>query len=140
MVAITSEPIVLDAIYRHLESPRAGAVLVFTGNVRDHNEGRSVSELEYEAYEEMALKLMERIADEMRERWALEKIVMVHRTGRLAVGETAVAVGVSTGHRNEAFEACRYGIDRIKAEVPIWKKERFEGGDAWLENAECSSR
>ncbi len=137
MYRIVSAPIELGPIYDVLQSPRAGAVLVFTGTVRDHNEGRSVDQLEYEAYAEMAEKLMAELGAEMTARWGLERVAMVHRVGPLAIGEVAVAVGVSAGHRQEAFEACRYGIDRLKAEVPIWKKEHFEAGAEWLENKEA---
>lgn len=136
MYRIVAEPIALGPLYETLQSPRAGAVLVFTGTVRDHNEGRSVSGLEYEAYAEMAEALMAALGAEMKERWGLEQVAMVHRVGSLAVGEIAVAVGVSASHRQAAFDACRYGIDRLKAEVPIWKKEHFESGAEWLENKE----
>lgn len=136
MYRIVSTPIELGPLYDYLHSPHAGAVLVFTGTVRDRNEGRSVSQLEYEAYAEMAEKLMAELGAEMKARWGLEQVAMVHRTGPLAIGEIAVAVGVSAAHRQEAFEACRHGIDRLKAEVPIWKKEHFEAGAEWLENKE----
>ena len=134
MFEITADPIHLAALYAFLESPRAGAVLVFSGTVRDHNDGRTVQKLEYEAYVEMAEKSMAAIAAEMRDRWPLEKIAMVHRVGPLEIGEIAVVVGVSAAHRQEAFEACRYGIDRLKAETPIWKKEHFTNGAEWLAN------
>lgn len=136
MYRIVTEPLRLDPLYDYLHSPRAGAVLVFTGTVRDHNEGRSVSRLEYEAYTEMAEQLMAELGSELKARWGLEKVAMVHRVGPLEIGEIAVAVGVSAAHRQEAFEACRYGIDRLKAEVPIWKKEHFGSEAAWLENKE----
>lgn len=139
MFQITSNPIDLGPIYAFLESPRAGALLVFTGTARDHHHGRAVHELEYEAYPEMAESSMKSIAAEMHERWPLEKIAMVHRVGKLAIGEIAVAVGVSAAHRQEAFEACRYGIDRLKADTPIWKKEHFDGGAEWLANPEALS-
>lgn len=136
MYRIVTEPIALGPLYDYLQSPRAGAILVFTGTVRDHNEGRSVDQLEYEAYAEMAEKLMAELGADMKARWGLEQVAMVHRIGPLAIGEVAVAVGVSASHRQEAFEACRYGIDRLKAEVPIWKKEHFAAGAEWLENRE----
>jgi molybdopterin synthase catalytic subunit len=139
---IVQEPIRLDPLYDHLADPRAGAVLVFTGTVRNHHEGEDVSGLTYEAYAEMAEKEMARIAADMQQRWPLHRIAMVHRVGALAIGEIAVAVGVSASHRAEAFEACRYGIDALKAQVPIWKKEAYVAGaqDRWLENPEsCRS-
>lgn len=139
MFQITSTPIDLQAVYDVLQSHRAGAVLVFTGTARDHHHGRVVHELEYEAHPEMAETSMRAIAREMCARWPLEKIAMVHRVGKLAISEIAVAVGVSTGHRQEAFEACHYGLERLKADTPIWKKEHFEGGAEWLANPEALS-
>jgi molybdopterin synthase catalytic subunit len=101
--------------------------------VRDHNAGRRVLWLEYEAYEEMALPLMEEIARGARARWSITSISIVHRLGRLEIGEASVAIAVASPHRREAFEACRYAIDTLKKTVPIWKKEFFEGGEAWVE-------
>ena len=114
-----------------------GALCLFVGVVRDHNEGRRVLRLEYEAYEEMALPLMERIAADCRERWRISDVRIVHRLGPLAIGETSVAVAVASPHRREAFEACRYAIDTLKATVPIWKKEFYaDGRAAFIEQAE----
>jgi molybdopterin synthase catalytic subunit len=114
-----------------------GALCLFVGVVRDHNGGRRVLRLEYEAYEEMALPLMERIAAECRERWRLTDVRIVHRLGPLAIGEASVAVAVASPHRREAFEACRYAIDTLKATVPIWKKEFYaDGRAAFIEPAE----
>jgi molybdopterin synthase catalytic subunit len=107
-----------------------GALCLFVGVVRDHNGGRRVLRLEYEAYEEMALPLMERIAAECRERWGVTDVRIVHRLGPLAIGEASVAVAVASPHRREAFEACRYAIDTLKATVPIWKKEFYADGQA----------
>jgi molybdopterin synthase catalytic subunit len=103
------------------------------GVVRDNNAGRRVLWLEYEAYEEMALPLMEEIAREVRARWPVTSVRIEHRLGRLEIGEASVAVAVASPHRREAFEACRYAIDTLKRTVPIWKKEFFEGGEAWIE-------
>lgn len=111
----------------------SGAVVVFLGTVRSENEGRAVSRLEYEAYAPMAAKEMRRIGEEIRERWPATEVAMQHRVGRLEVGETAVVIAVSSPHRAEAFAACQYAIDRLKEIVPIWKKEVWEGGEAWLE-------
>jgi molybdopterin synthase catalytic subunit len=117
--------------------PADGALCLFVGVVRDHHEGRRVLRLEYEAYEEMALPLMERIAAECRERWRVTDVRMVHRLGPLAIGEASVAVAVASPHRREAFEACRYAIDTLKATVPIWKKEFYaDGAAAFIEQAD----
>lgn len=137
MIRITSEPIDLNALYAHLASPRSGALVVFTGHVRDHNEGQRVKGLDYEAYAEMAERQMTLIRDAMHERWPLERVALIHRVGALDVGDVAVAVGISAAHRPAAFEACRYGIDTLKAEVPIWKKEHREAGAQWLQNPEA---
>jgi molybdopterin synthase catalytic subunit len=101
--------------------------------VRNKNGGRPVRHLEYEAYEEMALPLMQEIAREARGRWPVTEVRIVHRLGRLEIGETSVAVAVTAPHRGAAFEACRYAIDTLKATVPIWKKEFYADGAVWLE-------
>jgi molybdopterin synthase catalytic subunit len=113
---------------------RDGALCLFTGIVRDHHEGRRVDHLEYEAYEEMALPLMEEIASEARSRWRVSTVSVVHRLGRLEIGETSVAVAVTSPHRREAFEACHHVIDALKSRVPIWKKEFYSDGSAWIED------
>ena len=113
--------------------PSCGAVVVFTGTARDHAPGRpGVDLLAYEAYEEHAVGRLAAIAGEMRARWTdLGRIAMLHRVGDVAVGEAAVVVAVSSPHRDNAFEAARYGIYALKATVPIWKRERWEGGESW---------
>jgi molybdopterin synthase catalytic subunit len=115
------------------ERPRCGAVVLFTGTVRDHAEGRpGVASLEYEAYEEEVCARLTAIAAEARRRWpVLGRVALLHRVGILAVGETAVLVVVSAPHRSEAFDAARFGIDTLKATVPIWKRETWEGGSDW---------
>jgi molybdopterin synthase catalytic subunit len=130
-VRLVREPIDLAAL--QAVTPADGALCVFVGVVRDHNGGRQVLRLEYEAYEEMALPLMEKIAAAARDRWRITDVRIVHRLGRLEVGEASVAVGVASPHRREAFEACRYAIDTLKATVPIWKKEFYADGAVWLE-------
>src|SRR5262249_10261688 len=110
-----------------------GGVCVFLGVVRNDNGGRAVRHLEYEAYEEMALPLMEEIAREAGGRWPVTGVRIGHRLGRPEIGETSVAVAVSAPHRGPAFEACRYAIDTLKATVPIWKKEFYADGAVWLE-------
>ena len=114
-------------------TPGDGAVCLFVGVVRNENQGRPVLRLEYEAYEEMALPLMEEIAAETRSRFPVTDVRLVHRLGRLEIGEASVAVAVSAPHRAGAFAACRFAIDALKARVPIWKKEFYADGSAWLE-------
>ena len=111
----------------------AGGIVTFEGVVRDHSGGRPVLSLEYEAYPALAVREGERILAEARERFAVEAAAAVHRTGHLALGETAVWVGVAAAHRGAAFEACRYVIDELKARVPIWKREHYADGPAeWV--------
>jgi len=113
--------------------PAAGGTVLFTGTVRDHSEGSEVTGLDYEAWDEQARIHLEAIGEEMFERWPVLKVAILHRTGRLEVGETSVLVSCSAPHRAEAFEACRHGIERVKRDVPIWKKERLATGDAhWV--------
>jgi molybdopterin synthase catalytic subunit len=129
VVRLTREPIDL-AVLQDV-TPADGALCLFVGVVRDHNRGRTVVRLEYEAYEEMALPLMEEIAAETRRRWPVTQVRLVHRVGTLAVGDASVAVAVASPHRDEAFAACRYAIDTLKATVPIWKKEFYADGEEW---------
>ena len=129
-VRLVREPIDVAALPG--TTPADGALCLFVGVVRDHNEGRRVLRLEYEAYEEMALPLMEKIAAEARSRWRVSEVRIVHRLGRLEVGDASVAVAVTSAHRGEAFAACRYAIDALKASVPIWKKEFYADGEVWL--------
>lgn len=120
-------------LLRALESERVGAVVTFEGRVRDHNEGRAVRGLAYEAYAELAETEGARIMEEARSRFEIAQAVCVHRIGELALGELAVWAGVSAAHRDAAFAACRYVIDEVKSRVPIWKRERYMGGEAeWL--------
>jgi len=112
-----------------------GAVVTFLGLVRNHNQGRRVLYLEYEAYEPLALKAFARIDDEVRARWPGMRIALHHRTGRLAIGEASVAIVTASPHRSDAFAACRYVIERVKQIVPVWKREYFDGGDIWIEGA-----
>jgi MoaE-MoaD fusion protein len=112
-----------------------GAIATFVGTVRSDNQGRRVTRLEYEAFEPLALKAFATIADEVRERWPSARIALHHRTGPVALGEASVVIAAASPHRAEAFEACRYVIERVKQVAPVWKREFFEGGDAWLEGA-----
>jgi len=132
---ISSEPLSAEALQQLVLRPQAGAVSLFLGVVRDNNLGRHVDHLEYDAYPEMAARVMRRIAGEIRERWDVVEIAMQHRIGRLEIGEASVAVAVSSAHRAEAVAACHYGIDRLKAIVPIWKKEVWADGAEWIEGS-----
>ena len=123
-----------DAVRRRVEDPGNGAICVFYGVVRDHAlSGKATRYLDYEAFQEMAIAKMAEIADEIRQRWGIEHVAMTHRTGRLAIGEASVVIAVGTPHRKQAFEACEYAIDRLKVEVPVWKKEVGPDGEEWVE-------
>jgi molybdopterin synthase catalytic subunit len=114
-------------------SDRDGAVALFLGTVRAHSRGRRVLHLEYEAYAEMAESEMTKLVREAERRFDVSAVSLVHRTGRLEIGEPSVAVAVAAPHRAGAFDACRFVIDELKRTVPIWKKEAFEGGEVWIE-------
>jgi len=131
LLRLVREPIDVGALAG--ATPADGAVCLFVGVVRNENQGRPVLHLEYEAYEEMALRLLEEIAAETARRYPVTGVRLVHRLGRLGVGEVSVAVAVSSPHRAEAFAACRFAIDNLKAKVPIWKKEFYADGSAWLD-------
>ncbi len=130
---VTADELDPGRVVEHVRRDDAGAIALFYGVVRDHNRGRKVMHLEYDAYAEMATKVMQRIADEVKERFNIAETAIQHRTGRLEIGETSLLVAVSSAHRKEAFEACHALVDRLKDEVPIWKKEVFEGGEEWIE-------
>lgn len=132
MIRLVSEPIEIDALLAEVESERAGGVVLFLGRVRNHSGGRRVTGMKYEAFAPMAMAEMEKIAADVRSRWPVEKLAMVHRVGELSVGEVSVAIVVSCAHRQQAFEACKYAIDELKRRVPIWKKEYFEEGASWV--------
>lgn len=129
---VTDQPIDLQRLSELVASPRAGAIATFAGTVRDNARGRGVQVLEYEAYEAAAVKVLAQIGEEIREKWSVEGVAITHRTGRLAIGEVSVGIAVSSAHRAEAFDACRYAIERIKQIVPIWKKEFYEDGETWI--------
>ena len=116
-------------------APDCGAIATFTGIVRDHNAGRRVQWLVYEAYEPLARKALARIGEDVAGHWPSVRIAIHHRTGRLAIGEASVVIAAGSPHRADAFAACRYAIERIKQIVPIWKHEHFEGGEVWIEGA-----
>ncbi len=132
MFEIVEGPIDAAGVTSKVASPAAGAVCTFVGTTRDHNDGRRVLRLEYEAYPEMALAEMRKIGETARERWPIEEIAITHRIGVVPIGEASVVIAVSSGHRKAAFEACHFAIDRLKQVVPIWKKEHYEGGEIWI--------
>lgn len=132
VVRMASEPIDTAALLAMARSDACGALACFVGVVRDHHAGRRVHHLEYEAYAPMAEDEMRRIVDEARARWPVESMILVHRTGRLEIGEASVVIVVAAAHRRAALEACDFGIERLKKTVPIWKKEYFDGGEAWV--------
>lgn len=133
MFALVDSPIDVVALRRRLEAAGVGAVVCFEGRVRDHNDGQVVDGLSYQAYAALAEAEGTRIVEEACARFAIQRIVCVHRVGDLALGEVAVWTGVSAGHRAAAFDACRFVIDEVKARVPIWKREHYRGGASeWL--------
>ncbi len=129
------EPLMAAVCDRGVSSGSDGAVATFVGLVRNHNVGRRVQYLEYEAYEALALRTFERIAHEVAARWPGVRLALHHRIGRIDIGGASVAIAAASAHRGEAFAACRYTIERVKQIVPIWKREFFEGGDVWIEGA-----
>jgi molybdopterin synthase catalytic subunit len=133
LVRVTGEPIGADEAVAFAGDPAAGGLCLFLGTVRDHSESGGVTGLTYEAWEELAVRRLEELGEELFAAWALRRVALLHRTGELAVGETSVAIAVSAEHRAEAFEACRHAIERLKADVPIWKKEHLVSGESsWV--------
>ena len=133
LISITADPLDPQPFIEHVRRDESGAVALFLGVVRNTNLGRRVLHLEYDAYPQMAEKKLREIAEEIMTRWPISDIAIAHRTGHLEVGETSLVVVVSSPHRREAFEACQHAVDRIKEVAPIWKKEVWEGGEAWIE-------
>lgn len=136
MIEVTRDEIDVGAVTESACTDTSGAVVTFLGTVRQNREGKKVLHLEYDAYPEMARKKLEEVRAEVLARWPADEVSIVHRFGKMGVGEVSVAIAVSCPHRGEAFEACRYAIDRIKEVVPIWKKEVFEDGSEWVEEVE----
>lgn len=133
LARVTDGPIDAEEALSFVADPAAGGTCVFLGTVRDHSGDGGVTGLSYEAWEEQALRRLEVLAEEMFEHWPLRKVAFLHRIGDLAVGETSVVVACSAAHRAEAFEACRYGIEQLKRDVPIWKKEHLVSGESgWV--------
>lgn len=133
LARVQGQPLSLDEVVGFVADPAAGATCTFTGTVRDHSQSGAVDGLTYEAWDELAGRRLEEIAREAHTTWSLHAVAIVHRTGSLAVGESSVVIAVSASHRAEAFEACRHVIERLKQDVPIWKKEGLVTGDAhWV--------
>jgi molybdopterin synthase catalytic subunit len=140
MIEITEKPIDHASVTDRVRSDRAGAVCSFLGTVRELTGDRQTASLDYEAYPEMALKQMAELESQARTRWPIVDLAMVHRVGHLELGEVAVVVAVSTPHRAEAFEACRWLIDTLKEVVPIWKKETWaDGAEEWVHPGQAPS-
>ena len=139
MFSIFEHPIDVETLLANVRDDSVGATVLFLGTVRNHNDGYTVSGIYYEAYVRMAEEAMAKIEEETVKRWNLKKFAAVHRVGNLKIGEVSVAIAVSSEHRAEAFEAGRYAIDRIKTEVPIWKKEIIRGrGKMWAQGTPIS--
>jgi molybdopterin synthase catalytic subunit len=129
---LSDEPLSLDRVVDEVRSDEAGAIATFTGTTRVHSRGRTVTHLDYEAYEGMAENVMQEIADALGARYELTAIAIHHRIGRVAIGETSVVIAVSAPHRRDALAACKDAIDELKERVPLWKKEVYEGGEEWI--------
>jgi MoaE-MoaD fusion protein len=129
---LTADPIDVGAVIAAVADERAGAIATFLGTTRVESRGRTVLHLDYEAYEGMAEKVMAEIADALTGRYDLCKIAITHRIGRVGIGETSVAIAVSAPHREHALAACKEAIDTLKVDVPLWKKEVYEGGEEWI--------
>ena len=133
IVVITRDPIDAQKIAREMLRGEDGAICIFEGVVRNNSKGKRTLHLVYEAYDAMALKKLEEIGLFVRQAWDIDRIALIHRLGHLEIGETSVAVIVTSAHRRAAFDACHYAIDKLKKVVPIWKKEFFEDGEVWVE-------
>jgi len=130
---IVEEPLSPDAVAGSVGNPAAGGIVLFSGVVRNEKDGRPVKYLEYEAHAPMAEAKLREIGAEVRRRWpSVKAVAILHRVGRLEIGESSVLIAVSAAHRREAFEACHYAIDTLKQTVPVWKKEHFEDGEVWV--------
>ena len=133
MISVQRADVDIDAVLEAVKSAKSGCVVTFLGTVRDVSEGRSVQRMSIEVYEEMAVKQLSMIRGEALERFGVHEVAVVHRYGDLEVGDNIVFIGVSAGHREEAFRACRYVIDELKERVPLWKKEYTGDGEIWVE-------
>lgn len=133
MISITNNHLSLQEAMCELEDNSAGALSIFIGSARNRGRFGNVSEIYYEAYSEMAKEKMKEIENEAQAKWEIKKLVVIHRIGNLKVGETSIIIGVSSEHRHEAFEACKYIINNVKTRVPIWKKEISEESQKWAD-------
>ncbi len=141
MVQITHSRIDVQQILDSVVTPESGGTDVFVGTTRNESDGRTVVSLSYEAYEPMALRKMAALEEDAQARWPLKRVAIVHRLGSVGLGEASVVVAVSAAHRNEAFEACRFLIDQLKKDVPIWKNEHFsDGTSAWGSSVKVEKR
>ncbi len=136
---IVQGPIDTHAVVLKVTTPEAGAISTFHGVVRDNSLGRKVQYLFYEAYPPMAIAEMVKIEEEAQGKWDIAQMAIVHRVGRLEIGEASVVIAVSSPHRLDAIEACHFAIERLKQTVPVWKKEYWEGGEVWIENPQGST-
>lgn len=136
LIRVTDEVLKPEEAIAAVESPEAGAINVFLGVVRNNNLGRQVQYLEYDAYPSMAEKVMREIASEAKERFEMEDVAVLHRTGRLEIGETSLLIAVSCGHRAKSFEGGHWLVNEIKKRVPVWKKEVWSDGESWIEGPE----
>jgi MoaE-MoaD fusion protein len=133
LYAVVDRPLSPDEIAERVDDPGAGGIVIFSGVVRNQTDGRPVKFLEYEAHAAMAETKLREIGAAIRGRWpGVKRVAMLHRIGRLEIGESSVLIAVSAAHRGDAFEACRYAIDTLKRTVPVWKKEHFEDGEVWV--------
>jgi molybdopterin synthase catalytic subunit len=139
LMALTTAPLDPRRTEDAVSHPGAGAIVTFTGIVRDNNRGETVAHLEYEAYEGMAEREFRRIGEEIADRWPGTRVAIVHRTGRLEIGEASVVISVSSARRAAAFDGCRHAIEQIKESVPIWKKEFAASGEVWIEGPTARS-
>jgi molybdopterin synthase catalytic subunit len=136
MICVTADPLLTEEALAFVADPAAGGTCLFAGTVRDRSDAGEVTGLTYEAWDELAVDRLEALASELFTAWPVVKAALLHRTGELTVGETSVVVAVSAEHRAEAFDACRHGIERLKHDVPIWKKESLVSGEAhWIQGA-----
>jgi len=133
VVLLVPDAIDVNGLMAHVRADEDGAIVTFDGFVRNESHGRRTLYLDYEAYESMAVAKMQEIAAQLREKYAIHRVAIAHRLGRLEIGETSVFIAVSAPHRAAAFDACRYAIDTLKRTVPIWKKEYFEDGAVWAD-------
>jgi molybdopterin synthase catalytic subunit len=129
---LTEEPVSLDAVVREVATDEAGAIATFSGTARRHSRGRVVQYLDYEGYEGMAEEMMAKLAAGLKERYDVHEIAIHHRVGRVELGEPSVVIAVSAAHRADALAACKDAIDILKVDVPLWKKEVYEGGEEWI--------